>query len=447
MKGGSELPASAKPRCTLLAVLRRAHLNAALIAMLTFTLPLSLVSVVALRGYIRHNQALVVRTMAYTLEAQEELEGVARKESLAYARLQLASGIVLAEYRQSNQGATGQFEGYVTRWLLPNADEARIEHEGNLVGTVTARSSSAGLARILYVALAALAANVIVVVLTMVWLGRRVRRDILVPLSALAAVTHAGRDGGPGLRAPPAELAELHSLGEDFNSLLDQVDDYQAKLMSENKSLTKMALHDCLTGLPNRSYFFDRLNAALAGAKVDGTGLAVLYLDCDYFKEVNDTYGHAAGDALLIDLARRIKAGLRESDVMARLGGDEFVVLLMHARNVRDAQAVVQNAQAIAQKLRNNLAEPLPLPDGRLLHHSVSIGIAVYPPLGGCNGQGQGTGPDVDVDANLLVEQADCAMYQAKTTARGTVCVYGADSDFLEAGVSHGEWFGPQCRQ
>jgi diguanylate cyclase (GGDEF)-like protein len=435
----SELPASAKPRSTVLAVLRRAHLSAALIAMLTFTLPLSLVSVAALRGYAKHNQALVVRTMAYTLEAaavfgdatvaQEELERVARKESLAYARLQLASGNVLAEYRQSNQGAREQFENHVARWLLPQAAESRIEHEGMLVATVSARGNGAGLARLVYVVLAALVANVIVVVLTMAWLRHRVRRDILAPLSALAAVTHAGRDGGgPSLRAPPAELAELHSLSEDFNSLLDQVDAYHAKLMSENKSLTRMALHDSLTGLPNRSYFFDRLNAAIARAKVDGTGLAVLYLDCDYFKEVNDTYGHAGGDALLIDLARRIKAGLRESDVMARLGGDEFVVLLMHARSVQDAQV-------IAQKLRNNLVEPLQLPDGRLLQHSVSMGIAVYPPPSGRNGPGQSINPDLD--ANLLVEQADSAMYQAKTEARGTVRVYMADLGLSGTGVSH----------
>lgn len=415
---------SNKQRPTLLYTLRRLHQSTALAAMITFTLSVSLASLAAFRSYAEHNQALIARTMAYTLEAaavfqdtavaEEELQSISKQESLAYSSLRLLSGETLAEYRQPKPSAQAQFEQQVAKWLLPHESQARIEHEGHWVGTVTARSNGDGLISLVYATLLGLAASLVVFALAVAWLSRRVRLSILAPLNTLAEVTHAARGPHPGKRAPPAELAELHSLAEDVNALLDQVDAYHAKLVSENKSLSQMALHDALTGLPNRSHFFKHLNEALTRAKEDGTSLAVIYMDCDHFKEVNDTYGHAIGDALLIDLAQRIRVSLRESDILTRLGGDEFVAVLMHAGSAK-------NAKSIANKLCNNLAEPLKLPDGSFLKYSVSMGIAVFPPP---TADQQGNQILQVVDASLLVEQADNAMYQAKTKQRGTICVY-----------------------
>ena len=158
-----------------------------------------------------------------------------------------------------------------------------------------------------------------------------------------------------------------------------------------------MAEHDSLTGLPNRLLFNDRLSQALSIAKRDAGQCALLYLDLDKFKPVNDTLGHAAGDQLLRLVAGRIREQVRESDTVARVGGDEFTVILHDISSP-------QNAATVAQKIITALAAPFQLGSGS--RESVigsSIGIAVYP------NDGQ--------DPDTLVKKADAAMYVAK--ARG----------------------------
>lgn len=161
--------------------------------------------------------------------------------------------------------------------------------------------------------------------------------------------------------------------------------------------LQHAAHHDALTGLPNRALLDDRLERAMARARRAGQKLALLYLDLDRFKNVNDTYGHHAGDELLIEVGKRLTAAVRATDTVARLGGDEFVVLL---EEVAGAEA----AAALARKIGEALAEPIELD-----HHDVrtgtSIGIALFP------GDGE--------DAGALGRAADAALYQAKDRGRG----------------------------
>jgi diguanylate cyclase (GGDEF)-like protein len=157
-------------------------------------------------------------------------------------------------------------------------------------------------------------------------------------------------------------------------------------------AMRHMAQHDGLTGLPNRTLFADRLEQALAGARRDRLRLAVLFIDLDGFKAVNDDLGHDAGDLLLKDVAQRLLRSVRASDSVARIGGDEFIVLL---RSVDSAAA----ALAIGDKLCAALRRPFPL-DGRPANVSASIGVALYPEHGD--------------DAARLTRCADSAMYEAK---------------------------------
>lgn len=157
-----------------------------------------------------------------------------------------------------------------------------------------------------------------------------------------------------------------------------------------------VAHHDSLTGLPNRSLFDDRLGQAMGLAKRDSRQFALLYLDLDRFKPVNDALGHAAGDQLLKIVAARIRLLLRESDTLARVGGDEFIVILpdIAGREV---------AETVAGKITAALAAPFQL--GSSMHSAeigTSIGIAVYPEDGS--------------SSDTLVEAADAAMYRAKQT-------------------------------
>lgn len=136
-----------------------------------------------------------------------------------------------------------------------------------------------------------------------------------------------------------------------------------------------MAMHDELTRLPNRRLFHDRLGTALARAQRQQTGLALLFIDLNHFKQVNDQHGHLAGDRLLQEVAHRIGACMRDSDTLARLGGDEFAVLLENAVSPVDATPVID-------KIGQALSAPFDLGGGLLLAASASIGLACYPEHG-----------------------------------------------------------------
>ena len=163
-----------------------------------------------------------------------------------------------------------------------------------------------------------------------------------------------------------------------------------------------LAHHDTLTGLPNRLLLNDRIKIAVAQA-VRARGLAgVMFLDLDKFKAINDTLGHAVGDLLLIEVSKRLKLAVRESDTVARLGGDEFVVVLPGLKTREDATVV-------AKKVRAALAEPYQLGD-HAVNTSPSIGVVLY--------------PDDTRDAEALVKCADTAMYAAKQAGRNQYLFY-----------------------
>lgn len=169
-----------------------------------------------------------------------------------------------------------------------------------------------------------------------------------------------------------------------------------------------LAYHDALTGLPNRSLLLDRIGQGIESAKRDGTGFAVLFVDLDGFKPVNDNYGHRTGDILLQEVSKRLSARCRDSDTVARYGGDEFVVFL---RNSDGAPTVGK----VAQSLIDHVARPVTI-EQQDLPVSLSIGIALY--------------PQDDVTATGLIKKADTAMYEAKAAGKGRYAFYrqGMDS-------------------
>jgi diguanylate cyclase (GGDEF)-like protein len=170
--------------------------------------------------------------------------------------------------------------------------------------------------------------------------------------------------------------------------------------------LTQRTFHDVLTGLPNRAFFHMRASSALTRHQASGQVGAILFVDLDDFKKVNDTMGHAAGDELLIQVVDRLRQSIRPSDTPARFGGDEFGVLLEDMRSIR-------NAAVVAQRVVDSLKQPFRLSGG---HASVqaSVGVAVF------------EGSD-DVTLDALIEIADKAMYAAKQLGKGRYVVYGAD--------------------
>jgi diguanylate cyclase (GGDEF)-like protein/PAS domain S-box-containing protein len=171
--------------------------------------------------------------------------------------------------------------------------------------------------------------------------------------------------------------------------------------------LERLAYRDSLTGLPNRFLFQDRLRVAVNQARRTGRGLAVLYLDLDRFKLVNDTLGHGIGDDLLQRVAGRLESAVRSGDTIARLGGDEFAVILLDIRNGDDAGIV-------ARKILTSLNDPFSVGEHRL-YAPASIGVSVYP----CDGE----------EPAILLKNADSALYRAKELGRNNVQLFTAAMD------------------
>ncbi|MGO8755204.1 MAG: EAL domain-containing protein [Gallionellaceae bacterium] len=170
------------------------------------------------------------------------------------------------------------------------------------------------------------------------------------------------------------------------------------------QEIHQLAFYDSLTKLPNRRLLQDRLQQAMAVSMRNGRYSALIYLDLDYFKTINDTQGHAVGDLLLIEVARRLQICLREGDSVARLGGDEFVVLLEELSDKPDEAAA--QAELVAEKIRSELSQPYELKDFECLT-ACSIGICLF-----CDHQ---------ESVDDLLQHADVAMYQAKAAGRNTI--------------------------
>ncbi|MGG7675630.1 diguanylate cyclase domain-containing protein [Pseudomonas sp. WC2] len=404
-------------RPTLGSVLGRGHLTVALMAVAMASVSLTLLGVLALRVYADHNLHLIARSISYTVEAAvvfndksaatEALALIASTEEVADAQVLDAQGRVLARWQRAENGLFSELEMQITRALLEKPISLPIVHQDREIGRILLTGHGGSLMRFLLSGLAGILLCTAISAWVAIYLARRQLREIIGPLRSLATVAHAARsERALDRRVPPAQIAELDNLGNDFNALLDELESWQNHLQSENETLAHLASHDSLTGLPNRAFFEGRLIRALRNAGKLNERVAVLFLDSDRFKGINDNFGHAAGDAVLVAIANRIRAQLREDDLVARLGGDEFAILLTPLHEIDDAER-------IAEKILDSMDMPIALPGDTSVVTSLSIGIAVFPDHGATPGS--------------LLNAADAAMYQAKRLSRGAQFTAGAE--------------------
>ncbi|WP_306599895.1 diguanylate cyclase domain-containing protein [Geothrix sp. 21YS21S-2] len=198
------------------------------------------------------------------------------------------------------------------------------------------------------------------------------------------------------------ELASISPIRDDFGTITHFVGVKEdiTELKRLQDQMAHMAHHDQLTGLPNRFLFLDRLGQMLAQAKRRDTTFAVLYLDLDDFKAVNDTRGHAAGDSLLTAVAQRLMGCVRETDTVSRMGGDEFTILLADIHDMADVERIVG-------MILKAISNPFTIGAGEC-SVGISIGVAIYPLDG--------------LDTDPLLSAADSALYKVKADGRGGYC-------------------------
>ncbi|WP_460163296.1 diguanylate cyclase domain-containing protein [Pseudomonas sp. S2_F03] len=404
-------------RPTLRSVIGRGHLVVALVGVAMASVSLTLLGVLALRVYADHNLHLIARSINYTVEAAvvfndkaaatEALAMIASTEEVADAQVLDAKGQLLARWQRSESGLLSDLESQIGKIILEKPIGMPIVHQGREIGSIQLIGHGYSLMRFLLSGLVGIVLCTAISAWVALYLARRQLRGITGPLRSLAAVAHAARsERAFDRRVPPAAIAELDNLGNDFNALLDELESWQTHLQNENETLAHQANHDSLTGLPNRAFFEGRLIRELRNANKLNERVAVLFLDSDRFKQINDNFGHAAGDAVLTAVATRVRAQLREDDLVARLGGDEFAVLLSPLHKTEDAER-------IADKILASMELPIPLPGNTQVLTSLSIGIAVF--------------PDHGLTPGALLHAADAAMYQAKRVSRGAQHTAGSE--------------------
>jgi len=380
----------------------RGSLSVAMISVAMVGLTMMLVSVLMLRVYAQHNLRLIARSIAYTVEAavvfndklaaKEGLQTIVRSEAIAEATLYDGQGNLLARYQKP---------GAVASWLVSGHHSVPIMHNGKSIGEIQLLGDSSSLIGVIAVGLGSTLMSLVLAVLAARYLSQRMVGKVVEPLENMTRITRAIRRDRDFTRRVPhkSHLSELDDLSEDFNALLDELHAWQTHIKVENSLLAHKARHDDLTGLPNRSFFEYRLNLVLQEAMHQHRQFALLFIDCDRFKSINDSLGHSAGDKVLTEVARRIRNHLRESDLVARLGGDEFAALIYPIPEAKDALR-------IADALLGSMNAPIVLSNGGNISTSLSIGIALYPQHGGT--------------AEQLLHSADVAMYLAKRAKHGS---------------------------
>jgi diguanylate cyclase (GGDEF)-like protein len=327
--------------------------------------------------------------------AQEVLEGLMANPMLLAARIESGD-----DFRYAMGAAGGEAQAHSFPLLSP-VDHAEPVGQLVLVPNVAEVERAATQAALFQTAMmlaqVLAAAGLLMLVL---------RRMVFGPIERLAQAMSAAVPGGAKRLPiePRHQEDEIGLLARNANTILDAAQSALEEVREQRNALEKLATHDHLTGLPTLRLADDRLQVACSNARRQHALVALLFIDLDGFKGVNDQYGHAVGDLALMEVAARLRRCVREQDTAARIGGDEFMVILV---NLPDATA----AANVARNIIDTLSQPIACatPPVRL---GASIGIAVY--------------PDPVQDESAMRRLADQAMYGVKRTGKGNFALVDA---------------------
>jgi len=341
--------------------------------------------------------------------AIELLDALKVKAIVEYAKVEDLDGNIFAEYGDNT---------FVARQASKEGDfftvSTQLFVDRNKVGYLTLVANNQELTESIrlysWIVFSVIVISLVFSTLLSIWIQRRFAS----PIIHLAGVAKAiATNGDYSLQAQNKSSGELGQLIEVFNSMVQKIDTREQalealvlertkELEALNQQLARQAHYDSLTKLPNRSLYEDRLKQSIAHAAREGTKVALMFIDLDNFKDVNDSWGHAAGDTLLCQVSRRLEKQCRQMDSVARIGGDEFTMLFMLNDEHDDINEIARRIINLFQVPFNILDQPLVV--------TMSIGVAVYPTHG--------------YDFAVLKAKADEAMYQAKLAGRNQFCIY-----------------------
>ena len=378
-----------------------------------------------------------------TLAGEENLGFLEAQEHIEAVEILGLDGSEFVSYRKESTGhAHPRKPDFGTNNILFRDNHielfSNITHEGEIIGVVYIRSDTKAVRERLIWFLGIVCVVLLTSLLVTLMLSAQMQRIITDPLLRLSAIARQiSIEKNYSLRVIGKGKDELGNLVVDFNKMLDEIQlrdnelkDHKTQLedrvtqrtreleesnnqLSQSKRQAETvakrmeyhAHHDDLTGLPNRILLNDRINTELAHARRQKSMMALLFLDLDRFKLINDSLGHAIGDQLLRVISRRLKNCVRDEDTIARLGGDEFMILLPRITSSSDAGRV-------GRKITEALVEPVSC-NGHEIHITTSIGISIY--------------PFDSTDVETLIKNADISMYRAKELGRNKVVYYTAE--------------------
>ncbi|GGY00664.1 hypothetical protein GCM10007160_30480 [Litchfieldella qijiaojingensis] len=353
-------------------------------------------------------------------DAADVLSSLVGAPQVLHAAIFLPDGTRLAEYHSDGglgcphriaSGSIGSntTDGLNFSWCSVLIHKPVILH-GQRIGSVALEASLEPLvSSILFELLFGIIAILVTLLLSLlIW--RRFATRITHPLLHLSKVTQQVRIRQDfSLRADVVSRNEVGRLTHNFNRMMGQLQRYDVRLKEElrqrrkvEEQLNQLAYHDNVTGLHNRHYFMEQLESVIGCARQYNQNCALLVIDLDGFKKVNDTLGHDMGDELLRQVALRLKHGVRDDDIVCRLGGDEFAI-------IAKCDATRQQVEQLAERLVEQMAPAYRLQDKQVFV-TASIGACLC--------------PEQATDKDMLVKNADIAMYQAKDKGKNGYCVY-----------------------
>lgn len=395
---------------SLRSILNRTQLLILLSIVLIGGSAISFISFYSLERYSSKNSLLIADTVRHRVDAALVFNEI---DAIQEAIIQISQGQEVNKIQVLDRDErllaevdlrANQPEFWFEQLLFKNAKpvSVAIVHQDKTMGWVRVYGSSKSMLSFAAQVFAAMIITLLLILVCIAGLTYRAYHHIMLSFDRVNHTANLIKQQRAfNLRMPTDVFDELNQLGLTFNELLIELDEWHHDIKHENSRLAHQARHDDLTGLANRAYFEEYLGRLYE--QVDQRDkVALFFIDGDGFKGVNDTYGHQAGDLVLIEMARRLSQYLRQHDFMARLGGDEFAVILPNISSVEHVLLVVQN-------VLNATHEPIYLPNGQSIYFSFSVGIAM----------------SVDTATpEQLIRHADEAMYTAKASAAQRYFLY-----------------------